>query len=84
MQPAMRLGIFATHVMRIATAQAPDKFTLATYIGMPAVTVEITPNKAGPEWDYVRINGKCVGNRCGGVQELTRIINEAKPELQFD
>jgi hypothetical protein len=80
----MRLSIFAYHVGQIMTDPAPTKFTLHPCDGVRAeVVIEPAQNLEGPIWDRVTINGVSVGNRHGGVQYFTELVNEVKPVIEY-
>lgn len=69
------LELFAYHVGSIY--RDTGKFGLSCRQGIHA-EVEITPNElsvsAGDIWDSVTINGRSVGNRCGGARAYARMV----------
>lgn len=74
--PKMRLAIFAQHITEIMRPDNVEKFTLSPFKGF-IVKVEI-------QGEEVYLNGMACGNRHGGVQEFTRLVNEQKPEIIFE
>lgn len=82
----LRLHTFAHHVRTIATTTAPTVFTLTP---VPGVVARVVIEPSGTEdsgnsvWDQVWINGKHCGNRSGGIDHFTNLVNDAKPEIDF-
>ena len=82
------LSTFAHHCACIMTDEAPTKFRCGIGFSGPnnedrveMASVEITPTTV--EWDEnagnsvcdgVKVNGKPCGNRCGGRDELARLM----------
>jgi hypothetical protein len=82
----MRLSIFAQHVASIMGNKAPDHFVLSPCDGVLADVV-IEPTKSdlvGDVWDEVTINGVACGNRIGGIQYFTQLVNLVKPKIAYD
>ena len=79
----MRLSIFAYHVSSIMTLEG--EFELHPCNGVAVkVKIERALNAEFPgTWDTVYINGKSAGNRHGGVQAFTELVNAAKPVIEY-
>ena len=64
----LRLDTFAKQAARFYIEDAPAKFTLCPLAGVVA-ECRIEPTTGSERiWDMVYINGRCCGNRHGGVR----------------
>ncbi len=78
----MRLSIFAYHVSSIMNDTG--EFGLHPCHGVDVnVRIEKGVDGIGNEWDSVYIDGKCAGNRHGGVQRFTEIVNATQPVIEY-
>jgi hypothetical protein len=83
----VRLRIFAHHVGTLALAEVGDKGKLYTVDGSDLyIDYEIKQgaSRHGHVFNEVWLNGRCCGNRWGGIQVLAKLIQAENPTIHPD